>query len=88
MKNDTAEEFDRLDDRVYALEFAFLALAKSLHQAQTLDLLHLLGALQDLSAQLRAPAHPPGSPLDMQPVAAQLDALRDSLWQLQETREE
>lgn len=85
-----AEQFDELDDRVYALEFAFMALAKSLHQAKALDLLHLVGAMQDFSTQLRADAmrFRPRSAQDLTPVADQLDALRGFVWSLQAQLEE
>lgn len=90
MEKAMAEQFDELDDRVYALEFAFMALAKSLHQAKALDLLHLVGAMQDFSTQLRADAmrFRPRSAHDLTPVADQLDALRGFVWSLQAQLEE
>lgn len=90
MEKEIREQFDQLDDRMYALELAFMALAKSLHQAKALDLLHLVGALQDLSGQLRMDAirFHPHSPHNMNPVADQVDSLRDFVASLQQSIEE
>lgn len=85
MEKKTRDQFDQLDDRVYALEYAYMALAKSLHQAGALDLLHLAGALQDLSAQLRMDSirYHPHSPNNQNPVADQVDSLLSFVASLQ-----
>lgn len=90
MEPNIAEQFDALEDKVYALEFAFLALAKALAQADALAPLHLAGALDDMADQIRRSStqYPPGSPRDLGPVAAQVDSLRDALEELQSHLEE
>lgn len=86
MGKEIAHSFDALEDKVYALEWAYMAMAKALHQAKALDLLHLVGALQDCSAQMRAGSHQ--EPYDLGPVADEVDSLRASVWSLQSTIEE
>lgn len=77
------EAINTLEDKVMAMEFAFMCLAKALHQRGTLPLPVLQAHLQAAAEQLRQDGtgrHPDG---DMQPVAGQLDQLRGWLGQLQ-----
>ncbi len=65
-----------LEDRVMAMEFAFMSLARALHDQGALPLPVLAAHIQCGSDQLRSTG-------ELAPVAEQLDSLRDALLQLQ-----
>lgn len=90
MDKDTARNIDVLEDKLYAMHFAYMALAKALHQAGSLHVLHLVGALQDCADYLRSSSHqfPAGGPEDLSPVAEHVDSLRASVGSLQSVLEE
>ena len=64
-----------LEDKMMAMEFAFMALAKALHEARALPLGTLHSHLEMASLQLAESA-------ELAPVARQLDALRAGIRQL------
>ncbi|MFZ2269083.1 MAG: hypothetical protein WAV95_16020 [Azonexus sp.] len=65
-----------LEDKVMAMEFAFMSLARALHDQGTLPLPVLAAHVQCGSDQLR-------ETVELAPVAEQLDSLRDALVRLQ-----
>lgn len=69
-------DMDRVEDKVMAMEFAFMCLAKALHERGLIPLSVLAEHLQLASDQL----HEAGG---LEPVAEQVSALRGSLLQLQ-----
>lgn len=77
------EAINTLEDKVMAMEFAFMCLAKALHQQGALPLPVLQAHLQAAADQLRQDGTSPPHGADMQPVAGQLDQLRGWLGQLQ-----
>ena len=64
-----------LEEKVVAMEFAFMCLAKALHERQVLPLPVLIDHLQQGAEQLCQDPDPDG----LAPVGAQLDALRAAL---------
>jgi len=65
-----------LEDKVMAMEFAFMCLAKALHERELVPLSALSHHLDKAVGQMRESG-------GLEPVAEHLDALRDTLLQLQ-----
>jgi hypothetical protein len=81
MEKDVRDEFNGIDDRLMALEFAFAVLAKELDRSHSLDLAQVAKGLQSMATQLRnTPADvQKDSHRDLTPVAVLLDELRVAL---------
>lgn len=77
------EAINTLEDKVMAMEFAFMCLAKALHQQGALPLPVLQAHLKAAADQLRQDGTSPHPDVGMQPVAGQLEQLRGWLGQLQ-----
>lgn len=69
-------EIDRVEDKVMAMEFAFMCLAKALHEQGALRLPMLAEHLRKASDQMLQAG-------GLEPVAEQLAELRVTLLQLQ-----
>lgn len=79
-------EFEALEDRVLAMEFAFKCLAIALDEEGKLPIQLLQGHLLHASRQMRDTPVAAGSAMDMSPVAGLIDALRVELGQLRPVR--
>lgn len=69
-------DIERLEDKVMAMEFAFMCVAKALHEQASLPIPLLADHLQKAANQMREAG-------GLGPVAEQLATLRDTLLQLQ-----
>lgn len=74
------QKLDEREDEVLALRFAFMALAKALHEREVLPLPVLADFLEGAADTMRIESG--SGPHDLLPVAGQVDQLRDALLQL------
>lgn len=74
---------EELRDEVMALRFAFMTLARVLHQQQTLPMPALLEQLQAVAEQTAAPDAGSGRSSSLAGVSTQLEQLCAALSQLQ-----
>ena len=84
MTQDVIDEIEALTDRMYALEFAFLAFAHAAHDAGAVSHSQVAHELQRVIRHIRTKdARLPADDLaNMSPVADALESLRDGLGNL------